>query len=226
MKRLAFVIVLIAGLSGASFGQIEGNPENMCRNGFFPRDGEKHFVSWIVAKPRVRVYFYGDDDDCPEKGKCRKKSYLIKGDEIIVAREWGKWACVWYQPRKGSETVGWIPSANIDKTPMVYGVGPSDWSGKWTSYENTIEIAPTNEKDVFQITGTAFWKGLGDNIHIGELDAKATHSEGMIRYGAETEGEYACRATLRLLPGYLVVSDNLNCGGANVSFSGVYRRKK
>jgi hypothetical protein len=42
-----------------------------------------------------------------------------------------------------------------------------------------------------------------------------------------TEGDdYACRVRMRLLGPFLVVVDNNNCGGMNVSFTGAYRRKK
>jgi len=34
-----------------------------------------------------------------------------------------------------------------------------------------------------------------------------------------------CKATLVLLPPFLVASDNGGCGGMNVRFDGVYRRQ-
>ena len=40
------------------------------------------------------------------------------------------------------------------------------------------------------------------------------------------DGEYDCAATLNLVGKLLVVADNNNnCGGGNVSFTGVYKRR-
>ncbi|MCA1633634.1 MAG: hypothetical protein LC802_07935 [Acidobacteria bacterium] len=41
-----------------------------------------------------------------------------------------------------------------------------------------------------------------------------------------TVEEDSCRVTLRLVGDYLVASDNSECGGMNVRFDGVYRRKQ
>ena len=35
-----------------------------------------------------------------------------------------------------------------------------------------------------------------------------------------------CKMTLRLVGEYLIADDNGECGGMNVTFDGVYRRKK
>jgi hypothetical protein len=34
-----------------------------------------------------------------------------------------------------------------------------------------------------------------------------------------------CRVVLTLLPPFLLAADNMKCGGMNVSFSGVYRKR-
>ncbi|MBK7705101.1 MAG: hypothetical protein IPN69_09635 [Acidobacteria bacterium] len=225
MKRIAYLAIVLAVTAVAGFGQLDGNPENMCRNGFFPRESESYSLAKVKAKRGARVYFYGDDDDCPNGKNCRTKSYLIAKNEVIVSREFGKWACVWYQPAKGSETVGWIALSNLDYVALPGERGPSAWIGKWTYYDSTIEIAASKTKDVYGVKGTAFWRGLGDNIHIGELDGTAKYANGKLNYGWADKGEYDCRATFNAVGRFMVVSDNLNCGGANVSFSGVYRRK-
>jgi hypothetical protein len=222
MRRLIFVVAVLLFTFANALGQIAGNPENWCRNGAFPQDSESYSIATVKAKRGARVYFYGDDDDCPNAKNCRGKSYLIAKNQVIVSREFGKWACVWYQPKRGAETVGWIPSSNLTYSP---GATPRarDWIGEWTFYENTITIAATKTENVYEVKGSAFWRGYGDNIHIGELDGTATLADGKLRYGFD--GQYDCRATFSLVGKYLIGSDNLNCGGANVTFSGVYRRK-
>lgn len=205
------------------FAQIEGNPENWCRNGFFARESENYYLATIKGKKAEKVYFYGDDDSCPNGKNCRQKSYLIPNDEVIVSRKFGKWACVWFQPKSGSETVGWIPLEKLKNNLMRQGF--DEIVGNWGFYENDIAITKTNNPQVYKVTGNAFWRGAGDNIHTGELDNEAKFVGKNLKLGEDETDEYACKVTLRLVGKYLIVSDNLNCGGANVTFSGVYLRQ-
>lgn len=217
------ILMLLLAMPILTFAQLEGNPENWCRNGFFPRESQEYSLGKIKAKKGERIYFYGDDENCPNGKNCRQKSYLIAGNEVIVSRKFGNWACGWYQPKKGSETVGWISLKNLEFTPMVQGV--ESYAGKWTFYDNDIEIKKTKDPKVFDITGMAFWKGMGDNINTGELDGKAVWNQQNLVYGAEDKSEYACKVRIDLVWKYLIVSDNFNCGGLNVTFSGVYLKK-
>jgi hypothetical protein len=151
---------------------------------------------------------------------------LIPNDEIIVSRTFGRWACGWYQPKKGSETVGWIELKKIEFKETNQNPAPADWFGRWFYGTNRIEIGKSKTANLLKISGEAFWKGLGDNIHTGNLDdenAKPIGNE--LKIGENEEADYECKAALRLLGRYLIVSDNLQCGGVNVTFSGVYLKK-
>ncbi len=226
MKRFGFLIALFLSFSGNSiFAQLEGNPENWCRNGFFPRESGSYSIGKIKGKKGERVYFYSDNDDCPNGKNCRLKSYLIPNDEVIVSRKFAGFACAWYQPKKGAETVGWLPLEKIEFIEIVQSIGKEAWTGTWSYYDNEIKIAATGKPDIYKITGNALWKGIGDNVHVGELDGEARLVGAVLKYGEDDEDEYACRVTLRIFDKFLIVSDNLNCGGVNVSFSGVYRKK-
>lgn len=226
MKISKFIFLSIVLLSSISvFAQLDGNPENWCRNGFFPRESENYSFGKIKGKKSEKIYFYGDDEkDCPNSEKCRLKSYIIPNDEVIVSRKFGNFVCAWFQPKKGSETVGWVSLDKIEFLDMVKSVGKEDWTGNWKFYDSEIKIAPTAKPDVYKITGNAFWKGLGDNIHIGELDGDAKLVATNLKYGEDDEDEFSCKVTMKLINRFMIVSDNMNCGGANVSFSGVYRR--
>lgn len=206
------------------FAQTDGNPANSCRNGFFPRENVDFKLGTIKARKGERVYFFSDENDCPNGKKCQKKSYLITNNEVLVSRTFGDFSCVWYQPEKGSETVGWIKSDKLQFVEMLQSI--DEYVGKWFFYDNEIEISKTKTPSVFKITGMAFWKGLGGNIHTGELDGEAKWNESKLLYGENDTSEYACKASFDLIGSYLIVSDNLNCGGANVTFSGVYRKEK
>ena len=153
------------------------------------------------------------------------KSYVIPGNEIIVSRALGGYACAWFQPKKGAETFGWIKIDELkwiatNETPVL-----KDWLGDWRFYDNSIQISKGNTSDLFTVKGNAFWKGSGDNIHVGELDHTAKPSGNKLNLGENDTGEYDCKVWIQLVGKYLIVSDNMNCGGANVTFSGVYRKK-
>ena len=192
-----------------------------CRNVFFPEKQNVLQLATVKLEKGEKLYFYSDEESCPEKASCKQKAYLIPNDTVIVNNVTDGWACAWYQGKK-RETVGWLKADKLEfKTPSE-----TKWTGKWTFYSNTLNIK--NSKGSIQVSGEAFWQGAmvnGEpNVHTGSIDGElkmnrnhATVSEG--------EDEYSCHADLTLLDNYLMVSDNNNCGGANVSFTGVYTRK-
>src|SRR5215210_5730348 len=91
-----------------------GNPANWCRNGAFTSDAKEFKLARVVGDKGARVYFYGDEDDCPKPdAKCRQKAYVVPGDALIVSRAFGDFVCAWYQPPKGRETVGWIAAKRL-----------------------------------------------------------------------------------------------------------------
>lgn len=214
-----FCLLLVLGGAAFAFGQEDGNPPNWCRNGHFPHYG-KYSLGIITAKKNERVYFYSDDADCPNGKNCRQKAYLVNGDEAIASKEHGGYRCVWFQPRKGSETVGWIQSGKLRfEAYLMEKYTP--WLGEWRYYQNSLNIEQVENEGVFKVKGKAFWIGLNKNIHIGEVNAKARLSENSLLLQEDD-----CEVKLQLVVDYLIAADNLKCGGLNVSFSGVYRRSR
>lgn len=220
MKTVLFLVFICGAIISSAFGQLAGNPENFCRNGSFPTDSEDYNIGYIKAKKRERVYFYDDGKNCPKSSKCRLKSYLVNRNEVLTSRTYGNFVCAWYQTKKGSEVVGWLP---VDKLefPVFLTQKYEPWIGDWKFYDNSLQIKRIEKTDEFEVSGTAFWKGLGDNIHFGEIQAKGTLNESVIKLKQDD-----CEIKLNLVLHYLVVSDNLKCGGANVTFSGVYLKRR
>ncbi|HEY8562911.1 MAG TPA: hypothetical protein VIL74_21210 [Pyrinomonadaceae bacterium] len=208
------------------FAQLEGNPENFCRNGFFPRESRDFKLARVAGKPNERIYFYGDErEDCPGGKNCRLKSYLIPGDEVIVSRVFGEYACGWFQPaKKGGETVGWLKTDNLEWLETNRKTA-ADWLGEWLFYDNAIVIKQSKTPGLLDVSGDATWKGLGDNVHVGEIDESARPAGDRLNLGENETEEYACKVSMQFVGNYLVVGDNLRCGGVNVTFSGVYRKK-
>lgn len=220
------VFVIAAVLSASSvFAQVPGNPDHWCREGFFTNDSKDFGVSLVKGRTGTRSFFYGDDSDkCPGSVNCRSKSYVVSGDTVITNRKRGEYVCAWYTPPKGAPTVGWLKASDLDSPVILTDASESVWVSEWKYAENQITLAQAKLPGALTVKGNAFWKGLGDNIHIGELDGVAKYSDGKLEYSDGT-GEYDCRVNMQLAAGsFLIVADNLNCGGANVSFSGIYRK--
>lgn len=227
MRLFLSNLVLLLLLAMPVFAQLKGNPANWCRQGFFPSESEEYQIARVNGSAKEKIYFRDDtSDDCPAGKGCVSKSYVIPEDEVIISRIYNTdWGCAWYQPKKGSPTIGWIPTNRLDLLPGGLNLAPQDWLGKWKYYDNSIEISKGGAGEL-AVKGSAFWKGLGDNIHIGELDHKAKPAGNILMLGENETSEYDCKVTMRLLGKYLIASDNNNCGGANVTFSGVYRKTK
>ena len=228
MRRLvqASLALLACSLLQASpaAAQLKGNPDNACRNGYFPRESTNYRLAKIKGAAGDRAYFHGDDNErCPDDAACRLKTYVIPGDEVIVSRTFGKFACTWFQPRKGSETVGWIETERLAWQADARPPAMPDWLGEWRAYENRIRISKSKQAGSLAISGEATW-GSGSSTHTGGLDYVAKPAADKMKFG-DGEDEDDCQVTMQLLGTLLVVGDNLHCGGANVSFSGVYQRR-
>jgi hypothetical protein len=219
-KCLLLLLVLTVPAHALAQDAPSGNPPNFCRNGGFASDAAEFRTARVVGAKGSRAYFHGDEDeDCPS-AKCRKKAYLIPGDKVIVSRSLGDWLCAWYQPSKGGETVGWIPAHRLSVAETLKSL-PSAWLGKWEFYYQTLDIGRDARTGLLRVEGVALWKGFGDNIHTGAVSG-AARPEGNVLVVEED----ICRVNLRLVGAYLVVTDNSDCGGMNVRFDGVYRKKR
>jgi len=59
--------------------------------------------------------------------------------------------------------------------------------------------------------------------HVGDMSGAAAPQGNTVVFGSLEPTD--CRVTLTLLPPFLLAVDNMNCGGANVTFNGVYRQR-
>ncbi len=202
---------------------IDGNPPNWCRSGFFPKENVNFMSASISGDKDTRAYFYKDDGSCPNGKECLGKSYVIPGDELIVSKNYGNYLCSWYQPKKGAETVGWISRDQLSFGDQNSDPTDKKWLGTWTFADSDLHITKSDETGLLSVKGNAFWHGLGDNIHIGEVDAVGKPAENRLSLGGSDE--YDCRIKMQRIGRFLLVSDNGYCGGVNVTFDGVYQRK-
>lgn len=183
----------------------------------------------VVQPPKL--HFVQDDalvKGCPNDGaKCQQKGYLVAGDLVLTGPTQGAYVCSGYVTAGGVEMNEWLPVAALQPAPPEQQ-HTSGWAGEWKMFDNDITIKPHGKE--FSLTGAALW-GHGDSVHTGEFEAVAAPVDGVISFtvGADKTlpfkdgDEYDCRVSMVRRGPYLLVRDNNQCGGVNVTFTGFYR---
>ncbi len=198
----------------------DGSPDNWCREGHFPSYGNFQTGKLLGAKG-AKIHFRDDGNACPnDTPACQRKAYLIPGDEVVVAHRYQEFVCAWFQSKKGSSTVGWLPAASVEVKKPATPSGLNAWKGSWRYYDNVLDIVL--KKGVLAVKGETSWDGGGGNVHVGSVDGSATPQGNVLRVVDKEEG---CEVTLTFVGTRLVAHDNGECGGANVSFNGVYQKR-
>ena len=133
MKRL---VAIAPGLTACNlapapaFAQLEGNPENWCRDGAFPRESKTYRLTQIKGAAGDKVHFHDDGEErCPGHESCRTKAYVIPNDQVVVSRRSGSSPAAGFshararRPLAGSKprgSRGWKPG---DRLPNGSGSG-------------------------------------------------------------------------------------------------------
>ncbi|WP_159992858.1 hypothetical protein [Roseomonas sp. 18066] len=200
------------------------------------RPGDETLEAATIGPAAARVFFRAR----PQAAAETQRAFLMPGDVVVVSRRQGGFACASYLNDRRRLTTGWLPAAALQPLAPP-GTAPLEaWQASWygaQAYEQEIDISA--EGSALRIGGSASW-GSDDparvergGVNIGSLEAEARPSGARLGFssdGGERTRPYdeggpdSCRVRMLLLGPYLVVQDNLRCGGMNVTFSGVYRR--
>ncbi len=194
-----------------------------CRNGLFP-DAVGHISLATISSPSgSQTHFHDDAAGCPQAATCIEKAYLVKGDTVLIARQEAGWSCAWYFGKK-DEFVGWLPDSALTRQ-SVTPPKLTDWLGNWRPIagDDVIHITRHGTETQLQIKGHATWHGSVSE-HEGSLSGTATPSGDLLTV-SEGNDTYSCVVSMQLVSGNLVVKDNSNCGGMNVRFNDVYRKR-
>lgn len=185
--------------------------------------GKLDELSLARVSAEGQVHFQADYAGCPaDEPRCLQKAYSVKGDVLVAGHRRGSWTCVEYPNRLGG-TEGWVRSDQIAAAPAPPPPTAGDWAGEWVR-DRDASIRLTVKGGLVAADGEALWRSPNpDNVHVGDLAGAARPSGDRL---VLKSGDDPCVAALRRLGPYLVVSDNEQCGGANVTFAGVYRRAK
>ena len=193
----------------------------------------------VTAKPRVNFVKspYDDDfkaDTCPAATEaCRKKSYLVTGDLVLAARTRDGFTCVAFPSPAGKKPIwtnGWLPSSALTPVAPMAQPSLSDWLGNWDQPHAGIEIKQGGIGGRLHIEGIAAFPGARD-VHTGDIDAQVMPDGDTIAFlddgwlPFETKCNSGCRVRMHRVGRWLMVEDNGDCGGAGVTFTGLYHRK-
>jgi hypothetical protein len=217
MRRLAIVVCAAAVLGAAGAARAGPAPTTLCAEG---PAATSFGLARITGAPKVYL------KHCPPGAAgCAEPPhapYVVAGDMVIVGPRAGDAVCV-AKPNRQGATAGWVTEHQVQPQPTP-PAPLAAWAGHWTlAGGNTIDLKA--QGGALAVSGAACWpacngSGKGRVPNVGELDGKATPAGGRLRIGSDTD----CAAELWLVGPYLVVFDNLGCGGMNVSFTGIYQR--
>jgi hypothetical protein len=239
VSGLVFGLVLAAMLPVSPAAAYVADDAANC-NGVDWDDTTVLVVSKIIATPRANFIKSPYDDDfkaesCPAATEaCRKKSYLVTGDLVLTGKTRGEFTCVSYQApteKRPAWTTGWLPTAALTPVAPAATQEEKDWIGNWDHPYGSIEIKRGGLGGRLKIEGIMVVPTARD-FHNGAISAEAKPHNGTIAFlddgtlPFETKCEdMSCRVRMRRIGPWLMVEDNGGCGGAGVSFTGLYHRK-
>ncbi|MCP1546769.1 MULTISPECIES: hypothetical protein [Methylorubrum] len=240
-RGLILLAIFAAATGGAWAQDREASARNECRRTPSLSEGPALGFGRITAAGRTAFVKDGlAQQGCPDAGpECRERAFLVTGDPVILGERRDGYFCASYRGVKGDlARTGWIPADAVAAEPPA-PVALENWLGTWTQAEGRIAVKRGDKPGTLSIAGDATW-GMGSpeqikrgSVHLGEMSGTvAPRGDGASFAMGEKEtlpvekgGAYDCKVWLRRLGPWLVVEDNLACGGLNVSFRGVYRRE-
>jgi hypothetical protein len=222
MKDRACAILLFGLALMAAAPALAATDDGRCANGGFPRENADFGLATINGLGRARLLV--DITGCP-KSATWCEHYVLPGNRVVTGRTMDDYVCVYFPNRVGG-SAGWVNKSRLRLSATVSSPPASSWLGRWSD-EGNPSVRVTLAGAILHVDGEAFWPGPNPEKgwpigwpHTGEIEGELT-VEG--NRGVYDNGE--CKIDFSLVGDTLIARDNSQCGGANVRFDGVYRRK-
>jgi hypothetical protein len=213
--------------------------DGQCSSATYAIDGQLGIARIASARARVNFVMSRQDGrkDCPAAAAaCREKAFLVARDVVVTQpSEIVGFVCSSFANARGHETTGWLPTDALEVVPSG-AVTPASYAGRWQRTEAVITIKPGRNGRIL-VDGAATW-GAQDRGRAARGAVNTGEIGGTGRFVGETvlvadddvksfqaAPDTACAVQMRVVASYLLVRDNGACGGANVSFTGVYVRR-
>ena len=182
------------------------------------------------VKPGVRAAFetgnwrYGWRSQ--EPAQCRRTTYVIGADVVLVGQIRGKMIRAAYTNGKRM-TLDWLPRAALVAIPTPTATLAA-WRGHWRrDDEASVDVGLGAKRGTVKFDGEALYGSHDPDrvkrgaVNLGAFGGESAPVNGRVDLAADDD---VCHVKMRLIGPYLAVVDNGQCGGMNVSFSGVYRK--
>ena len=214
-RPLATALVVVCC---ASSGTARATDTATCRNGSFPTQETAFGLASVVGTPRT--YLRSDTPPCPDdSAECRGRVYVVPGGIVLTGATNGAYVCAFFPSRN---------SGSAGAQPSPASVPLAAWNGKWRDGDNSIVLRIDGAR--LTASGEAYWpsahpspKERPGGPNLGDMGGTATPTGNIVVFAGKNSAD--CRVTLTLLLPFLLAADNMSCGGMNVSFSGVYRKR-
>jgi hypothetical protein len=198
-----------------------------------------------VKPGEKRVYF--NTGDCGE-ASCKSKAFVVPGDLVLIEQVFDESACAVFVNKKGVATYGLLPNDRLTSPDNRHDESEQALIGRWLRTEAEITVQDGGEPGQMRFDGSATFGALDEErvanggVNTGAFSFLLAPSSGTIpqiiapepdENGAPKEArmarelakpdDYFCALEFAARGPYLAVRDNNQCGGNNVSFTGVYR---
>jgi hypothetical protein len=195
-----------------------------------------------ITSGTVNVHFIKDaaaQPGCPSRAPaCAERAYLVPGDRVIVSARGDAFVCATYINAKGIDRSGWLPADTVADDGSATPVAPADWLGKWSRVEADITVK-AGKAGALRIEGDATFGAKDPGrvrrgaVNIGNIEGEVTPIGDRLSFAmgdgttlpVDKGDELGCKVWMRRVGPWLIVNDNNNCGGFNVTFRGFYIRK-
>lgn len=227
---LTFLLAVLLGVIVPNFEAALADEQPKVEQECLSYDSAYENAPLFVVKSDLgaeRAYLYKQTQLCPKDKPCgsRQKAYLVSGDVVFAGPLNRGFRCVYYGSSNGKIVAGFIPAENLKAIAEDNGMSIDFLIGTWKYESNSIEIKASAAGKVSG-DGQAYYQ-TAETVNEGSFSAQAPLAAGQKELVfKEGNDESSCVVKLHRRGPYLVASDNNNCGGLNVSFSGIYTKAK
>ena len=209
-------VVFFAGSASA----YDATDANNC-NGVEWDDNRALVASKVTTPPRVNFIKSPYDDDfkaigCPAFGEsCRKDSYLVTGDLVLVGRTRGDFTCVAYQSPLAKKQIwitGWLPSAALTPVAPMPSPKTPDWIGIWYHPGGHVEIRDGDGGNL-SVEGAMTVPTPAGDFQNGDFRAQVAPQNPLAFTDKGSYGD-GCHVRMQRVGPWLLAEDNGGCGGA------------
>jgi hypothetical protein len=191
--------------------------------------------------PGIKRVNFRNSAICTAKSpSCERRSYVVAGDALLVTALSKGSACVAFLTPKGGTVWGWLPASALAIRQAATPPTQAQWIGTWDRNEASISFARAPNGRL-KTTGWATWgannpeRVARGGINTSEVEGTAALTGDQIAFAIGNDGitlpyeaapQSSCAIRMRRIGPWLLVDDNDDCGGMNVTFDGIYTKAR